>query len=246
MKEKPNTHLTLTAAVSSLILPVLNTVILGALNTIVSSDIAYPDSLSSAISFISMLISYACIFVSSACVACEVCASKSKDRTTKKSAMARIMAFAGIPLTYIAAGAVDFGFYGSSALGAQYLLFSGVSVLYELIRTLAVLLVVLLVVRKAVKKGREETLAVFSLKGTYSRAVAASTFVVFLSFILSNVTETVSLLSEYGAPQNTSETVTLILPYPSSIIYSLLGYLLACLTAGFVMKNTIKKEGKVD
>ena len=119
MKEKPNTHLTLTAAVSSLILPVLNTVILGALNTIVSSDIAYPDSLSSAISFISMLISYACIFVSSACVACEVCASKSKDRTTKKSAMARIMAFAGIPLTYIAAGAVDFGFYGSSALGAQ-------------------------------------------------------------------------------------------------------------------------------
>ena len=131
-----------------------------------------------------MLISYACIFVSSACVACEVCASKSKDRTTKKSAMARIMAFAGIPLTYIAAGAVDFGFYGSSALGAQYLLFSGVSVLYELIRTLAVLLVVLLVVRKAVKKGREETLAVFSLKGTYSRAVAASTFVVFLSFIL--------------------------------------------------------------
>ena len=118
--------------------------------------------------------------------------------------------------------------------------------LYELIRTLAVLLVVLLVVRKAVKKGREETLAVFSLKGTYSRAVAASTFVVFLSFILSNVTETVSLLSEYGAPQNTSETVTLILPYPSSIVYSLLGYLLACLTAGFVMKNTIKKERKAD
>ena len=246
MKEKSNTRLILTAAVSSLILPVLNTIILGALNTIVSSDIAYPESMSSAISFISTLISYACIFVSSACVACEVCASKSKSGTAKRSAAARIMMFAGVPLTYIAAGAVDYGFYGSSALGAQYLLFSGVSVLYELIRTLAVLLVVLLVVRKAVKKGREETLGVFSLKGTYSRAVAASAFVVFLSFIISNVTETLSLLYEYGAPQNTSETVTLILPYPSSVVYSLLGYLLACLTAGFVMKNIFAKEKEVD
>ena len=241
MKEKPTPRLILTAAVSSLILPVLNTIILGSIHMIVSSDIAYPESLSSAISFISTLISYACIFISSACVACEVCAAKSKDHQ-KRSVAARIMAFAGVPLTYFAAGAVDFGFYGSSALGAQYLLFSGISVLYELIRTLAVLLVILIVAKRAIKKGREETLDVFSLKGTYSRAVAASAFVVFLSFIFSNVTETLSLLSEYGAPQNTSETVTLILPYPSSIVYSLLGYLLAYLTAAFVIRKHDHRE----
>ena len=45
MKEKPNTHLTLTAAVSSLILPVLNTVILGALNPVRSRSATMKISL---------------------------------------------------------------------------------------------------------------------------------------------------------------------------------------------------------
>ena len=229
MPDKRKKRVFASALVMSLIIPVLSTLLIGGATIITSSDIAYPEWVPEMLSFASSLVGRFCVFASCACAAAEILLGK--------GFFARILALLSPPLSYLASIIVDAGFYGFDALGSQYLMFTLTGALYEIARNAAVIVILVLFVKYSRRAGRTDEPEYFSLKGRSSCAAAISSAVIFVSLLIPCVIETCTLLSEYGAPQNTSETVTLVLPYPSTVIYSLLGYLLTCLIIRLILRD---------
>ena len=229
MPDKRKKRVISAALIMSLILPVLSTLLIGGATIVTSSDIAYPEWVSEVLSFASSLVGRFCVFASCACAAAEILLGK--------GFFARIAAILSPPLSYLASVIVDAGFYGFNALGSQYLLFTLTGALYEIARNAVVILLLVFSVKRSRRIGRTDELEYFSLKNTPSRAAAISSAVIFVSLLIPCIIETCTLLSEYGAPQNTSETITLILPYPSAVVYSLLGYLLSCVIIKLTLRN---------
>lgn len=223
-------RLIISAIVSSALIPLLNTTVLGPICTSVTSDIAYPELLSNVLKYLSELIGVACVFAASACIAYSML-----HKTCRLTVI--LISLVSPPLIYIASAIVDRSFYGSDIISASYLIFSSINCVYELLRCGVIVLVAAVVGRHALKKKRTDTIEFFSLKGTESRAAVFVSLTVFVSLILTDLTETVSLLISYGAPMNSSELVYLILPYPTSIVYSMLGYLLTCIIIKFLHKE---------
>ncbi len=221
-------RLLLTMLVTALILPIINTFVLGAALTITSSDIAYPEIVPEIIGYASEILSVACLFASGAAAA--VAAS-----WRKSGAVYYIIFFLSPPVIYLSMILLDRIFYGSSVLTAQYISYCITSCLYELLRSAVLLAVARLIRRRADQKRRDYSLELFSVKGRLSRAIVFSSLVLFLSLVLSSLTETISLLVDVGAPINTTELIYLVLPYPTALVYSLLGYLLMYLVARLIV-----------
>lgn len=232
-------RLLLTLLVTALILPIINTFVLGAALTITSSDIAYPEIAPQIIGYASEILSVACLFASGAAAAVAM-------SYRSCGAVYYIIYLVSPPLIYLAMITLDRIFYGSSVLTDQYISYCITSCLYELLRSVILLAVARLIRRRADKRQRDYSLELFSVKGLLSRAIVFSSLVLFLSLILSSLTETISLLVEVGAPINTTELIYLVLPYPTALVYSLLGYLLMYLAARLIVgaqpANTSEKS----
>lgn len=228
-------RLLLTLLVTALILPIINTFVLGAALTITSSDIAYPEIVPQIIGYASEILSVACLFASGAAVA--VAAS-----WRKSGAVYYIIFLLSPPVIYLSMILLDRIFYGSSVLTAQYISYCVTSCLYELLRSVVLIAVALLLRRRADKRQRAYALELFSAKGRLSRVIVFSSLIIFLSLLLSNLTETLSLLAEYGGPVNTTELIYLVLPYPTTLVYSLLGYLLMYLVARLIVGDPQQTE----
>ncbi|MCI8388057.1 MAG: hypothetical protein HFE63_06270 [Clostridiales bacterium] len=232
-KNKQNYRLTAAALIAALIIPLINTILLGAVNISVSTNVIYPEIVSDIIEYAMEIIGVICVFATASCICTAVIKNESKTPVAA-------IAISSVPILYIAAMIVDLAFYSNSALGSAYILTNGVNCTFELVRILLLLLVCSIVRRSAQKKQRENSLELFSLKGSLSRAIIFSSITIFITLIVADAVETLTLLIEFGGPQNTNELVYLILPYITAIVYSLLGYLLMYLTM-----KLIYKKGKV-
>ncbi|MBQ8508941.1 MAG: hypothetical protein IJ493_03445 [Clostridia bacterium] len=230
IKKNANSRLLWCTLTAAIFLPLLNTLLLGSMSIYIGSDITYPEIAANLLGLLSELLGVSAVFAGLACV----------FYAWGKPALRRqvtLIAVLGIPLTYLAAAVVDAGFYGSNAVNTSYVLYSLPNCLFELVR----LAVVILIARKIAKNGeRSRELELFSAAGTYSRVLMFGTLAVFVSMLLANFIETVTLLIQYGAPLNMSELLTLILPYVTSLVYSVLGYLLEYL----VIRSLIRAESK--
>lgn len=214
--------------VTAIILPLINTFVLGAALTITSSDIVYPEIVPQLIGYASEILSVACLFASGAAAAVAL-------SYPRCGAACYIIYLVSPPLIYLAMITLDRIFYGSSVLTDQYISYCVTSCLYELLRSVILLAIVRLIRCRADKKRRDYPLELFSAKGRLSRAIVFSSLVLFLSLVLSSLTETISLLVDVGAPINTTELIYLVLPYPTALVYSLLGYLLMYLVARLIV-----------
>lgn len=218
MKKKNHSRIVFITFFAALILPLVNVILLGSLSVITGSDIVYPEMLSQALQYLKELINVMCVFAASGCLAF----SQILDRRIKT---VRTICLVSVPVNYLAAAMVDMGFYGDSAFSTVYLLPMLINCIFELARYLVVILVASRVGRAAQKSKRAMTLELFSLEGTMSRAAVFTTLTVFITLIVTSLTDTISLLAEYGAPLNSSELTYLIVPYPTAIVYSVIGYL---------------------
>lgn len=218
MKKKNHSRIVFITFFAALILPLVNVILLGSLSVITGSDIVYPEMLSQALQYLKELINVMCVFAASGCLAF----SQILDRRIKT---VRTICLVSVPVNYLAAAMVDMGFYGDSAFSTVYLLPMLINCIFELARYLVVILVASRVGRAAQKSKRAMTLELFSLEGTMSRTAVFTTLTVFITLIVTSLTDTISLLAEYGAPLNSSELTYLIVPYPTAIVYSVIGYL---------------------
>lgn len=218
MKKKNHSRIVFITFFAALILPLINVILLGSLSVITGSDIVYPEMLSQALQYLKELINVMCVFAASGCLAF----SQILDRRIKT---VRTICLVSVPVNYLAAAMVDMGFYGDSAFSTVYLLPMLINCIFELARYLVVILVASRVGRAAQKSKRAMTLELFSLEGTMSRTAVFTTLTVFITLIVTSLTDTISLLAEYGAPLNSSELTYLIVPYPTAIVYSVIGYL---------------------
>lgn len=232
-KKNQGWFLTVITFVIAVLIPLANTFLLGPIRIAVGSDIAYPEIMTQLLSYIIEIISVACVFAYAACIACAFVHGIAKKAVT-------LICVLSIPFIYIASAAVDYLFYGGSAIGTSYFIYSLISCLFELLRLAAVSVVCFLVKRAGDKKGRDDTLELFSLNGKMSRAAVFTSATVFVSLLITKMTDTVMLLVEYGAPINKSETVYLIAPYVTVLVYSVLGYLLIYVISSMVLKRQTK------
>ena len=239
MRSKTNRRLLIAAVLSAAVIPLLNTTVLGSIYIYVISDITYPELLSEVIGYASELLATACVFAFAACIAC----SAVRERNQK---IVPLIGFISVPVLYIAVAIVDYSFYAGSAVNASYVIFNLLNCIFELARLAVVTLICLLAAKRARRKNRIDSLELFSAEGALSRAVIFSALAVFVSLIITDLTETVPLLAQYGAPVNTNELIYLILPYPTSIVYSLLGYLLMYVVASGIYRTKKPKERKSD
>lgn len=217
MKIKTDSRLTLAAVICAVLLPLLNASLLGSFMVITETDVAYPERVSQVIQYAKELISVLCVFASAGCLAYASALERSKRAVFTICAVS-------VPIIYLTSALVDMGFYGDSAFSAIYLIPMVINCCFEIIRYAIVMLIASRLGRRARTKGQRPALELFSLDGMLSKAAVYSVLTVFITLIVTSLTDTISLLAEYGAPVNSSELTYLILPYITSIVYSVIGY----------------------
>ena len=116
-------------------------------------------------------------------------------------------------------------FYGMRAFSIVYVIPMLVNCIFECLRYLAVMIIAKRIGDNARKTGRGFALEVFSAEGATSRAAVFTSLTVFVTLIVTSLTDTIALLAEYGAPLNSSEATYLVLPYLTAVVYTLIGYL---------------------
>ena len=215
-------RLLITALVAAIVIPILNTAVLGSITTVLASDVMIPAAASSVLGFVSELITLAAAFAAAACLSFA-------GVTGILRRWIILIAALSVPAAYITAAIVDIAFYGTTVLSAAYLAYSAVSILFELLRYAMVLVSALLISRAAERRSMPMTLELLSVRGALSLSALSAAAVTGISMLLSNITETVSLLVQYGAPANSSETLTLVSPYITTVIFAILGYFLSYL-----------------
>ena len=215
-------RLLIAALIAAIAVPILNTAVIGSITTVLASDVMIPPILSAVLSFVSEFITLASAFATAACLSFACTAGILRRWIILITALSA-------PAAYITAVIVDISFYGTTVMKPAYITFSIVSCFFELLRYALVLVLALLIARAAEKRGMAGTLELLSVTGTLSLSALSAAGVTGISMLLSNISETVSLLTRYGAPANTSETLTLISPYITTVIFTILGYFLSYL-----------------
>ena len=215
-------RLLIAALIAAIAVPILNTAVIGSVTTVLASDVMIPPILSAVLSFVSEFITLASAFAAAACLSFACTAGILRRWIILITALSA-------PIAYITAVIVDISFYGTTVMKPAYITFSIVSCFFELLRYALVLVIALLIARAAEKRGMAGTLELLSVTGTLSLSALSAAGVTGISMLLSNISETVSLLTRYGAPANTSETLTLISPYITTVIFTILGYFLSYL-----------------
>lgn len=230
MKKKSNPRLMLAAVLTALIIPLAAVTLLGSLAVITETDVAYPEIVSQVLYYIKELISVLSVFAVSGCLVYAFV-----NRIGSRACAA--ISFVSVPVIYLVSALVDRAFYGDQAISAVYIIPIVVNSLFEALRYLIVILTARAVGKHAIKSGRGFGLELFSMEGAASRGAVFASLIIFATLILTSLTDTVSLLAEYGAPVNSSELTYLILPYPTAIVYSVIGYFAMYLTISFCMKG---------
>lgn len=217
MKKKDHSRIVSVTIFAAILVPLVNVALLGSLSVITGTDVVYPEILSQAIQYIKELVNILCVFAASGCLAFS-------HVLGRKARAVRIICVVSVPVTYLAAAFVDMAFYGGRAFDSVYLIPMLINSGFEIARYLIVVLISLRIKKSAVRSGREFSFELFSLEGAFSRAAVFTTLTVFATLIITSLTDTISLLIEYGAPLNSGELTYLIVPYPMAIVYSVIGY----------------------
>ena len=162
MKKKDHSRIVSATIFAAILVPLVNVALLGSLSVITGTDVVYPEILSQAIQYIKELVNILCVFAASGCLAF----SHVLNRGTRA---VRIICVVSVPLTYLAAALVDMAFYGGRAFDSVYLIPMLINSGFEIVRYLIVVLISLRIKKSAVRSGREFSLELFSLEGTFSR-----------------------------------------------------------------------------
>ena len=213
-KHRILTCLTVCTVFFAVVIPLLNTTVLGSLYISFSSDVAIPVMLSETINYISLLIDVAAAYGLLSCLAYAVIAGQNRRTVI-------LFALLSAPVVYAATMLVDLAFWSRSVLNVSYILSNLTNCVYELVRIAVVLIVCI-----RIAAGRHSAgLELFSMSGNLSRGLVGVTAVMTGFMLAANAAETVTLLITVGAPINISEKIYLIMPYVTTAIYTILGYL---------------------
>lgn len=227
--------LTVCTLLFAIAVPLVSTTVLGGLYINLSSDITIPPLLPEIINYVSMLIDVAAVYALMACLSFAVIADKNRRLVV-------LLALISPPVVYAVTMLVDLAFWSRSILSVSYILSNATNCIYELIRSA----VVLFVCARIAKKQHPEGLELLAKRGNLSRGLIAVTAVMAAFMLAANAAETVTLLMTVGAPINVSETVYLVMPYITTMIYTILGYLfMYALLRGF-SGNSLQPECAVD
>ena len=232
MKKKNHSRIVFVTIFAAILVPLVNVALLGSLSVITGTDVVYPEILSQAIQYIKELVNIFCVFAASGCLAFS-------HVLGRKTRAVRIICVVSVPVTYLVAALVDMAFYGERAFSSVYLIPMLINSVFEIARYLIVVFISLRIKKSAVKSGQEFSLELFSLEGAFSRVAVFTTLTVFATLIITSLTDTISLLIEYGAPLNSGELTYLIVPYPTAIVYSVIGYFVIFLVGRSFM--TVKR-----
>lgn len=216
--KRTETRLIIALLLTALVIPLCNIALLGSLSVITENDVAYPERVSQIISYAKELIGVICVFASSGMLAFAFVLRKCRRA-------AAWICFLSVPLTYLVSGICDMAFYGTRAFSIVYVIPMLVNCIFECLRYLAVIIIAKRIGDNARKTGRGFALEVFSAEGATSRAAIFTSLTVFVTLIVTSLTDTIALLAEYGAPLNSSEATYLVLPYLTAVVYTVIGYL---------------------
>lgn len=202
MKEKRSLNiLVLITFIAALALPLINTVGVGSLYTICSSDIAVPQTVSMLLNLLYTAINVLASYAVAACVGYSIAEKRSR------LAVILIAALSLLPV-YFAVACVDSSFYGNSFVSLPYIMFNLFNCGVELLRLGIVIL------------------AAFIFCKNVRRVCAVCPTVMFLWVTAFNVYETASLIINIGAPENIADVLELAKPHITAIIYYIFGLLL--------------------
>lgn len=217
------------------VVPLFSTAVLGPARTALASDIMVPAIIPSLMGFIANALDLAALYAAYACVGYAAASGRK---------MTAVLLIAGLPLPviYMVSVLADKAFYGSVIVGAGVIVYSVISCIVEFLRLAAAAGICMLVVRQARKRVCPESLEILSVRGIYSRTAAAASLVMTISLLISNLIETVTLLIEIGAPVNMSETLSLISPYITTVIWAILGYFIVYLVLRMLVRDESIKE----
>lgn len=221
-KKRIHTRLITATLIAAVVAPLINTTAISALYTVLYSDITVPDAAYEAVGFIYGFINALSSYAAAACLAYAIV-------TRTHRATVGVVTVLSLPMVYTAVMCVDAAFYGSSVITSGLVLYNAVNCSIELLRLAVAAAVSELVYRSSKRKRLPREIMPFSVKGTLSRAAVLSAAVVFAARLIPNIVETVTLLTDIGAPQNAAEVLTLVTPHIESVIYFVLGYFLCCL-----------------
>lgn len=163
----------------------------------------------------------------------------------KKATAATLSIFALCELVTALLGAFwQYRLQTQSALSAGYFaLYAISSLLLDALLTLCVIFVALWLRKRAEKKGSLDFAprgAVFRRDNPANLAGLIASALFFLATVISELTATIPLLLEYGAPINRTELIYLITPYLTAAVYLLLGYAVTSLALMLLVRE--KKE----
>ncbi len=127
------------------------------------------------------------------------------------------------------------------SLGAGYFaLYAFSGMLVDALITAAVLLAAKWLRDRAAEKGRVDIAPrglIFRRDNPANLAGIAATLLVFVTTVIRELTVTLPLLIEYGAPINRTELIWLLEPYMMAVIYLLVGYAMTALTLMVLVKD---------
>lgn len=202
MKEKrPLNTLLLITCIVALILPLVNTVGVGPIYTVLVSDITTPEAALIALNLIYNTLNVLAAYATFACVGYAIAKRKSR------LAVILIAALSLLPV-YFAVSCVDSSFYTNSFVSLPYVMLNLFNCGVELLR-LGLLV-----------------LAAFIFCKSARRVCIVCPLVMLLWVTVFNTAETVSLIINIGAPENISDVIELARPHITAIIYYILGLLL--------------------
>ncbi len=203
----------LTVLVAALILPLVNVIGIWPMYVKLASDVTASRLGADILYILYRAINTLCAYATAACVGYSLVMRANR-------AFVLLTAFFSLPVIYYALVATDAKF---SPVSTAYIEMNIANCAVEMLQLGTVVGAILLL---AAKKKPLRHLRPLNFSGGLSRAAIICPAVIFLWRLASNLTETITLLVEIGAPQNVSEVYTLVTPHVESVIYLLVGYIL--------------------
>lgn len=224
----------LTTLISVLILPLVNVMGIWPFYIGLASDVSASKIGADIVYILYHALNSVTVYTTAACVGYSLVTRANRGFVLSAS-------FLSLPVVYYALVVTDAKF---SPVSTAYIEMNVANCIFEMIQ-LGIL--VGAIVLLATKKKPARRLRLLNFSGGLSRAAIICPAVVFLWRLVSNLTETVTLLVDIGAPQNISEVYTLVTPHVESVIFFLVGYIVTfvmmALFEGYVRsekKNTAK------
>ncbi len=202
----------LTVLVSALILPLINIMGIWPLYVGLASDVTASRLGADSVYILYHVLNSLTAYATAACVGYSLV-------TRINRAFVLLVSFFSLPVAYYALVATDAKF---SPVSTAYIEMNIANCAFEMLQLGMIAGAILLL---AAKKKPVRHLRLLNFSGGLSRAVIICPAVIFLWRLVSNLTETITLLVEIGAPQNMSEVYTLVTPHVESVIFLLVGYI---------------------